>query len=35
MINVFKGEMSLVGPMPIVKDEIPKYGDYIQDYFFD
>jgi Undecaprenyl-phosphate galactose phosphotransferase WbaP len=24
--NVLQGEMSLVGPRPIVKDEIPKYG---------
>jgi Undecaprenyl-phosphate galactose phosphotransferase WbaP len=24
--NVFMGEMSLVGPRPIVKDEIPSYG---------
>ena len=24
--NVFKGEMSLVGPRPIVNDEIRKYG---------
>lgn len=26
-INVFRGEMSLVGPRPIVKDEIEKYGE--------
>lgn len=32
LINVLKGEMSLVGPRPIVEDEIPKYGDYF-DYF--
>src|SRR5262249_38979935 len=25
--NVLKGEMSLVGPRPIVEAEIPKYGD--------
>ena len=24
--NVLKGEMSLVGPRPIVEEEIPKYG---------
>ena len=24
--NVFRGEMSLVGPRPIVDEEIPKYG---------
>ncbi len=28
LINVIKGEMSLVGPRPIVKDEIKKYGEY-------
>jgi Undecaprenyl-phosphate galactose phosphotransferase WbaP len=27
LINIFKGEMSLVGPRPIVYDEIEKYGD--------
>lgn len=26
-INVLKGDMSLVGPRPIVSDEIPRYGD--------
>jgi Undecaprenyl-phosphate galactose phosphotransferase WbaP len=26
LINVLIGQMSLVGPRPIVKDEIPKYG---------
>ncbi len=30
--NVIKGEMSLVGPRPIVDAEIPKYGDHIYDY---
>ena len=33
LFNVLKGEMSLVGPRPIVKDEIRKYGEYIQDYY--
>lgn len=28
LINVLKGEMSLVGPRPIVKDEMSKYGKY-------
>ena len=33
LINVIKGEMSLVGPRPIVRAEIEKYGDYIQDFY--
>ncbi len=32
LFNVFQGKMSLVGPRPIIEDEIPKYGPYI-DYF--
>ena len=32
LINVMKGEMSLVGPRPIVSDEIKKYGEYF--YYF-
>jgi Undecaprenyl-phosphate galactose phosphotransferase WbaP len=27
LINILKGEMSLVGPRPIVDEEIPKYGE--------
>lgn len=29
LINVLRGEMSLVGPRPIVLDEVSKYGRYI------
>ena len=32
LFNVIKGEMSLVGPRPIVRREIPKYGSYIHDF---
>jgi Undecaprenyl-phosphate galactose phosphotransferase WbaP len=32
-INVLKGDMSLVGPRPIVDDEIKKYGDDFQRIF--
>ncbi|MCT7375579.1 sugar transferase [Chelativorans salis] len=31
-INVLRGEMSIVGPRPIVEDEIPRYGDRIHCY---
>jgi len=32
LINVLKGEMSLVGPRPIVRGEIGRYGRYMSDY---
>lgn len=32
-LNVLKGEMSLVGPRPIIQKEIVRYGDYINDYY--
>lgn len=33
LINVIKGEMSLVGPRPIVAKEIERYESYIEDYY--
>lgn len=30
--NIFKGEMSLVGPRPIVHAEVEKYGDHYEQY---
>jgi len=33
IFNVLKGEMSLVGPRPIVKKEIERYHEYIDDYY--
>ena len=32
LFNIVRGEMSLVGPRPIVADEIPRYGAYFLDY---
>jgi len=32
LLNVIRGEMSLVGPRPIVREEIHLYGDYSQYY---
>jgi exopolysaccharide production protein ExoY len=32
LINVLKGEMSLVGPRPIVLDEAPRYGRWLKYY---
>jgi exopolysaccharide production protein ExoY len=31
--NVIRGEMSLVGPRPIVQAEVTRYGRYIADYY--
>ncbi|WP_343225767.1 sugar transferase [Nitratireductor aquimarinus] len=31
-VNVLKGEMSVVGPRPIVEDEMVRYGERINDY---
>jgi Undecaprenyl-phosphate galactose phosphotransferase WbaP len=33
LFNVLKGEMSLVGPRPIVQAEISRYDEYINDYY--
>jgi exopolysaccharide production protein ExoY len=32
LLNILKGEMSFVGPRPIVTAEVPKYGAYIDHY---
>ena len=32
LINVIRGEMSLVGPRPIVQDEVARYADQIEHY---
>ena len=33
LFNVLKGDMSLVGPRPIIRDEIPRYGRFIDDFY--
>ena len=32
IFNVLRGEMSLVGPRPIIQEEIERYGEYAADY---
>lgn len=32
LINVIRGEMSLVGPRPIIQDELPRYGNDLDCY---
>lgn len=33
LINIFRGEMSIVGPRPIVSDEVQMYGPHAELYF--
>ena len=33
LLNVLRGEMSLVGPRPIIEAEVSRYEEYIQDYY--
>ncbi len=33
LLNVIRGEMSLVGPRPIVEKEVVKYGENIREYY--
>lgn len=33
LFNVLFGQMSLIGPRPITENEVPRYGNYIYDYF--
>lgn len=33
LLNVLKGDMSLVGPRPIIQAEVPRYGNLINDYY--
>lgn len=32
LLNVLKGEMSLVGPRPVIQDELARYGEFVDDY---
>ena len=32
LFNILKGDMSFIGPRPIVKEEISKYGKYFEKY---
>ena len=32
LINVLKGDMSLVGPRPVIEEELTLYGEYVADY---
>lgn len=33
LFNVLLGQMSLIGPRPITENEVPRYGNYIYEYF--
>ena len=33
LLNILKGDMSFVGPRPIVGQEVPLYGSHIDDYY--
>lgn len=32
IFNVLKGEMSLVGPRPVIDEELPRYGNFLREY---
>lgn len=32
LFNIIRGDMSCVGPRPVVKDELKRYGDHVEEY---